>query len=67
MKRQLMLAAALALFAAPALAATHNISVTNVWSRPAIETGVVYFTIRNHGARTTEASDFAEALARHVS
>jgi len=53
MKRQLMLAAAVALFAAPALAATHNISVTNVWSRPAIETGVVYFTIRNHGARPT--------------
>jgi copper(I)-binding protein len=70
MKRASLLAtvaafATFALLAAPADAA-QTIDVRDAWSRPAIDTGVVYLTIRSHEAFADRLIDGASPVARHV-
>jgi copper(I)-binding protein len=53
------------LFAAPAQAA-QTIAVSDGWSRPAIDTGVVYFTIHNRGRVADRLIEVASPVAQHV-
>jgi len=57
--------AALSLFASP-LRAAQTITAGDAWSRPAIDTGVVYFTIHNRGAVADRLIDAASPVAQHV-
>jgi copper(I)-binding protein len=57
--------ALLALLAAPAHAA-QSIGIGAAWSRPAIDTGVVYLTIRSHETFADRLIDGASPVAQHV-
>jgi len=70
MKRASLLAtfaafATFALRAAP-VGAAQTIDVRDAWSRPAIDTGVVYLTIRSHEAFADRLIDGESPVARHV-
>jgi copper(I)-binding protein len=59
------LAASLALAAAGASADT-TLTVRDAWSRPAVETGVAYFTIVNHGKAADRLLEVTSPVAAHV-
>jgi copper(I)-binding protein len=65
MIRTLGLLAGLSLLPAPATAA-QTVTVSDAWSRPALDTGVVYLTIRNRGAVADRLVDATSGVARHV-
>ena len=59
------LAASLAL-AATLVSAETTLTVRDAWSRPAVETGVAYFTIVNHGSAADRLLDVSSPVAAHV-
>ena len=66
MKRAFVLTIAVALLAAPAFAASPFLTVTDIWSRPAVETGVVYLKIRNRGKVADRLLGASSPVASHV-
>jgi copper(I)-binding protein len=59
------LATSLAL-AATLVSAETTLTVRDAWSRPAVETGVAYFTIVNHGSAADRLLDVSSPVAAHV-
>ena len=59
------LAASLAL-AATLVSAETTLTVRDAWSRPAVETGVAYFTIVNHGSAADRLLEVSSPVAAHV-
>ncbi|MGH7754905.1 MAG: copper chaperone PCu(A)C [Vulcanimicrobiaceae bacterium] len=53
-------------FVASAATAASAIGVTDVWSRPAVGTGVVYLTIHKHGTASDRLIDASSPVAEHV-
>ncbi len=63
--RRVLFLWAFVVLAAPAQAG-QTISVSAGWSRPAIDTGVVYFTIRNRGHVADRLLEVTSPVSQHV-
>jgi len=66
MKRTIGFVLAWLLLSLTGTAAAAQISVTNAWSRPAIDTGVVYATVRNDAAKADRLVGAKSPIAQHV-
>ena len=66
MKRTLAIGLAGLLLALTGTATAAQLSITNAWSRPAIDTGVVYATVINQSAQADRIVDARSPIARHV-